>query len=64
MAEFDLERIAALSSAPPRVLSPGVTQADAAGAARLAVELLAVLPDSGEAVRRLVVEGDGSSIDR
>jgi hypothetical protein len=64
VAEFDLDRIAALSSAPPCVLNPGAAQADAATAARMAVELLAVVPCSGEGAQKLAGEGDGSPVDR
>ncbi|MBT2391812.1 hypothetical protein J7E87_20840 [Streptomyces sp. ISL-1] len=61
MAELDLERVAALSKEPSRVLNPDMAPADAARAARMAVDLLAVMPDSEKPVRRLAGEDDGAS---
>jgi hypothetical protein len=61
MAELDPERVAALSKEPSRVLNPGMAPADAARAARTAMELLAVMPDLEEPVRKLASEDDDSS---
>ncbi|MET8678514.1 hypothetical protein ABZW18_13240 [Streptomyces sp. NPDC004647] len=61
MAELDLERVAALSKEPSRVLNPGMAPADAARAARTAVELLAVMPDLEEPLRKSAGEDDGAS---
>ncbi|MBT2370318.1 hypothetical protein J7E88_34875 [Streptomyces sp. ISL-10] len=61
MAELDLERVAALSKEPPRVLNPGMAPADAARAVRMAVDLLAVMPDPEKPVRKPTGEEDGAS---
>jgi hypothetical protein len=60
MTELDPERVAAESKEPARVLSPGIAPADAARAARMAVELLAVMPDTEKHVRKLAGECDGA----